>query len=102
MNILMPHTTTATELQRSYKKVAKRAKRLSVPIVVLSNNKPEGIYIDYETVQKGLFKKLRKGEKKDMEKDLSEFSGLWTEKEASEFNKVIDEMFEKIDYDMWK
>lgn len=65
MNGLMPHTTTATELQRNYKKVVKRAKALKEPIVVLSNNKPEGVYMDYE-----VFKSIQKRPKEIKKKKI--------------------------------
>lgn len=100
MNGLMPHTTTATELQRNYQKIAKRAKRLSEPIVVLSNNKPKGIYMDFES-----FKNWQKKQNWNREKGKGSFKdlfGIWTKQEAEEFNKRIDAAFENIDEESWK
>jgi len=94
----MPATTTATELQRNYTKVLKKAKKLKKPVIVLSNNKAEGVYMDYETYRNG-YKLKSKSKKKG---DLSRFSGVWTKKEADEFNKIIEEEFERTDPEDWK
>ena len=95
----MPYTTTVTEIQRNFKKVDQKAKKTMEPLVVLSNNQPTGVYIDYAIFEKILPKKaIRKSGKND----FSEFRGLWTKKEAEDFNKTLDEMFEKIDPEMWK
>jgi len=48
MEGLMPATTTATELQRNYKRVVQRAKKIKKPLTVLSNNMPELVIVDYE------------------------------------------------------
>lgn len=54
MNGLMPYTTTVTELQRHFKKVARRVKRLKRPVVVLLNNKPSLLIANYEQYRKPL------------------------------------------------
>lgn len=100
MNGLMPYTTTVSELQRNYKKVAKLAKKLREPFVILSKSKPEGIYMDYQA-----FIEERKKMQPRLDKnknDFSEFVGLWSKKEADEFDRVINEMFEHVDPEMWK
>lgn len=99
MNYLMPQTTTATELQRNYRQVAKRARRTRQPVVVLSNNKPEGVYIDYVTFTNRYRIPV---ESREGKKTLEKLAGSWTNEETEEFNKVIDEMFEQIDPEMWK
>ena len=83
---LMPCYTTATELQRNYKKVVKKAKKAKDGVVVLSNNTPVGVYMDYQTY-------ISKMEKRG----LDAVFGKWTNEEAEEFNKRVDEMCEKID-----
>lgn len=98
MDNLMPMTTTATELQRNFKNISKKAKKLKKPLIVLSNNQPEGVYIDYNTFKNTYYKKTSKKGKSD----FSQFLGLWTPKEAEEFNKRIDDMFERIDPEMWQ
>lgn len=100
MNYLMPQTTTATELQRNYRQVAKRARRTRQPVVVLSNNKPELIMFDYERFagRYGVKRRATRGKKSS----LSRFAGLWSDKERDEFNKATDEMFEQVDPEMWK
>lgn len=98
MKGLMPHTTTATELQRNFKSVNKRAKKTKVPLIVLSNNKPEGVYMDYK-----LFISRQKNMSKinsSNKSNLDQFFGLWTKEEEEEFNKVIDETCEQIDPEM--
>lgn len=94
----MPHTTTATELQRNYKKVVSKAKRSKQPIVVLSNNKPEGIYVDYETFKND----YRKVEKTKKAGGMNAAFGSWTEEEAEKFDKIIEDAFEKINPEDWK
>ena len=95
MNNLLPNTTTATELQRNYRKVVKRVKKSKKPITVLSNNNPDVVIFDYKTFEK-------KSRKKRGKNDFSEFSGVWTKKEADGFNKVINEMFEQVNLADWK
>jgi hypothetical protein len=100
MNRLMPHTTTSTELQRNFKKVAARAKKLKEPIVVLSNNKPEFILMDSDSFGRKYGQSIRKNQK--AKSGLSSIYGTWTKDEADEFNKNIEEMFEQIDWEMWR
>ena len=81
----MPQTTTATELQRNYREVVKKAKKLKEPVTVLSNNKPELVVMDYDvfkTLQNNILK-----QKKRPKRSLEELFGLWTKKEAKEFNE---------------
>ncbi len=88
----MPATATATELQRNYKRVVKRAKRLKGPLTVLSNNKPELVILDYD-----LFKKKQiKGKS-----GIDAIFGVWTKEEARQFDKYIEETFEKVDPEAW-
>ena len=90
----MPCYTTATELQRNYKNVVKKAKKAKDGVVVLSNNTPVGVYMDYriyiERSNSGFVNSRgRKG--------LDAVFGMWTAKEAEEFNKRVDEACERID-----
>ena len=96
----MPHTTTATEIQRNYKKVSKRAKRIKAPLTVLSNNKPDLVVMNYD-----VFKNWQKKQERNREKGKANFKdlfGIWTKDEAIEFNKRIDAAFENIDEESWK
>lgn len=98
---LMPYITTATELQRNYKKVAKKAKEIRDVVVVLSNNHPEGVYMDYNTfVDKYVSGEI--SERQNKKSGLLSLVGSMTEKEVLELNKSIDEMCENIDPEMWK
>lgn len=40
--------------------------------------------------------------KRKKKSDLSEFFGMWTKKEADEFDKIIEETSERIDPEDWK
>jgi uncharacterized protein involved in high-affinity Fe2+ transport len=107
MNNLLPYTTTATELQRNYRKVVKKAKRLKQPMIVLSKNKPEGVYIDFGTFATNYKKvgdksKPHYSSKVDKKTGVDAIFGTWTKEEAERFNKVVDEMFEQIEPDMWR
>lgn len=111
MNGLMPHTTTATQLQRNYKKVVSKAKRLKQPVIVLSNNKPEGVYIDYEIFrQKYIEQKERMstGSRSKARKRLKKKSGFeqlfgaWSKEEAEKFDAIIEDAFEHINPEDWK
>ncbi len=96
MNSLLPFTTTATELQRNYKRVVARAKKLGRPVTVLSNNKPELIVMDYSSFKKDSLKKAGK------KSGLEAVFGSWTKEEADKFDKIIEEAFEQIDPEDWK
>ena len=106
----MPNTTTATELQRNFKKVSNKAKKLKQPVVVLSNNKPEGVFMDYEvykriilTAKSGLLsgsnKYIRKGKKGS---GFDKLFGAWSKEAADEFDRVIEDAFEKVNPEEWK
>lgn len=100
MNGVMPLTTTATELQRNYKKVVKRVRRSREPVTVLSNNKPEVVIMDYE-VFKSLSNNFVKREAV-RRRSLEELYGSWTEKETQEFDKIIEDAFEQVNPEGWK
>ncbi len=79
----MPYTTTATELQRHFKKVARRVKRLKQPLVVLANNKPFLLISDYQQSQKspspdpyGMFN-LTPNQQKDLVNIDLEVKQMW-------------------------
>lgn len=52
MNGIMPFTVSATQLQRNYKKLVKKVKRLKEPITVLNKNKPSLVLMDYDQYKK--------------------------------------------------
>lgn len=101
MNWLMPITTTATEIQRNYKKVRNKAKKAKAPVTVLANNKPELVVIDYQTFTEkyGDQKRFRNVKTGD---NFDEFCGVWSKQEADEFDRVIEEAFEQINPEDWK
>ena len=59
------------------------------------NLKPEALAA--ELLRESL--KARRGPKR---RDVSHLAGTWTQKEAKEFNRLIEEMFEQVDEDAWK
>ena len=48
----MLNTISARQIQREYKKVLERANKLKEPIVVMSNNKPQGAIIGLDLLEK--------------------------------------------------
>ncbi len=46
------NTISARQIQREYKKVLETANQLNEPIVVMSNNKPQGAIIGLELLEK--------------------------------------------------
>ena len=97
----MPYTTTATEIQRNYRKVAKRAKQVKNAVIVLSNNAPEGVYMDYNTYVRKLVSSNIISNNDEKQKLLA-LAGTMSAEEADKLNKDMDEMFEKIDEEDWK
>jgi len=99
MNYQMPQTTTATDLQRNYKRVMSRLKKTKEPIVILSNNVPSGVIIDYKIFlerEKRFNIYLKHGAS-----GLKKYEGLWTKKEADQFDRKINKMFDTIDDEVW-
>ena len=99
--MLMPYITTATELQRNYKKVAQRARKVKDVVVVLSNNAPEGVYIDYNTFLAMMSKHKNVDDSIEKRKLLS-LAGSMDGGETDKLNKDMDEMFERIDKEVWE
>jgi hypothetical protein len=104
MNTLQ-NLITSTEVQRNYKMVANRAKvLLDEGLVVMTNNKPEfafmrfDLYDDLISIKRQIQVKNRAKEKVG----LDAVFGTWTKEEADEFDKVIEEEFERIDPEDWK
>jgi|SRR3990167_11348930 len=95
---LMPYFTTATELQRNYKKVVRKAKKVRDGAVVLSKSRPDMVFVDYDRYSSLKEAVLRRVKSSGIEAAF----GVWTKHEAEEFNAYIDETFEKIDEEMWK
>ena len=48
----MLNTISARQIQREYKKILKRANKSKEPIVVISNNKPQGAIIGLDLLEK--------------------------------------------------
>jgi hypothetical protein len=103
--MLMPYTTTATEFQRNYKKVVNKAKRLKLPVVILSNNQPQGVYIDYDVFVRQNMGRDNSGTfytVKRKRKSLDQLFGSWTKDEADKFDQVISDAFEQINPEDWR
>ena len=66
--------------------------------VILSKSRPDMVFIDYErynTLREAASKKIRSS-------GIETAFGVWTKREAEEFNTYIDKTFETIDEEMWK
>ena len=89
MNGIMPYTTTATEIQRHFKRVIKRVKKLKEPVAVLSKNKPSVVLMDYNK-----FNQMQASKK--AKKPLF---GIWKHLNirSTEIDKVVKEWDSKID-----
>ncbi len=48
----MQNTISARQLQRSYKQVLEEANRISRPLIVISNNKPQGAIIGLDLLER--------------------------------------------------
>lgn len=96
---LMLYITTATELQRNYRKVVRKAKKAQRPITVLSNNKPELVVMDYQLFSQwsGNLESSKK-----TKNGLDALFGAWTKEEAGKFDAIIEDAFERIDIRDWK
>jgi PHD/YefM family antitoxin component YafN of YafNO toxin-antitoxin module len=58
-------TVSARQIQREYKKILEDANRLKEPIIVISNNKPQGAIIGLELLEKVQLDSLLKQALKD-------------------------------------
>lgn len=93
MNRLMPYTTTVTELQRHFKKVAHRVKRSKRPITIMSQNRPSMVLMDY-----GDYKKTKPPKLQDpygilsdstlTDKDIDDVISQWDR----HVDKLVDEL----------
>lgn len=104
MNILQ-NLITATDVQRNYKIIANRAKALKdEALVIMANNRPDLALMKFDLYE-NLMDKGTQVKKKLKTKETSGVDavfGMWTKKEADEFNKIVDEMNERIDPEDWK
>lgn len=89
MNGIMPHTTTSTELQRHFKRVINRVKKLKEPVAILSKNKPSVVLMDYNK-----FNQMQTAKK--AKKPLF---GIWNHLSitSKEIDKVVRQWDSKID-----
>jgi len=55
-----------------------------------------------KAVKQLLRKSLGLTHKRSERRDFSKFFGIWSKKEADEFDKIINEEFETIDEEDWK
>jgi prevent-host-death family protein len=47
----MYHTISARQIQREYKKILEKANKIKKPIIVISNNKPQGAVIGLDLLE---------------------------------------------------
>lgn len=96
---------TATDVQRNYKMIANRAKILEDEgLVIMANNRPEYAFMRFDLYEDLMTRRPQvKIKSKIKEKTgVDAVFGMWTKKEADEFDKVIEEEFERIDPEDWK
>lgn len=96
--------TTATEIQRDYKAVSKRARSSDEALIVMLNNKPDLAVMKYDLYDSLIRNRVQKKIKsKTKEKvGLDAVFGAWTKEEFDEFDKIDREEFERIDPEDWK
>lgn len=90
MNGIMPYTTTTTELQRHFKRVIKRVKKLKEPVTVLNKNRPSVVLMDYNK-----FNQMQASKK------TKPLFGIWkhlgiTNKEIDKVVKVWDSKIDQL------
>ncbi len=51
MNTLMPNTVSVSDIQKNYRKIFDKARRTKEPVIVLSNNKPDVVIMDVESLE---------------------------------------------------
>lgn len=61
----------------------------------------QGISLN-KTIKQILRRSLGFTKKRAERRDFSKFFGVWSKKEADEFDKIINEEFENIDEEDWK
>ena len=102
MNALA-NITTPTEIQRNYKKVSKRARSLNEALIVISNNKPDLVVMNYDLyLQNFQNDKTRTADSLSANEELLSLVGGMTDEEVRKLNKDIDEMNEVIYPEDWK
>ena len=86
----MFNTISARQIQREYKKVLERANKSKKPIVVISNNKPQGAIIGLDLLEKlqldALFEEAME------EYKTGKIVSIETEKDLQKHFKEIDDM----------
>lgn len=86
----MFNTVSARQIQREYKKVLEDANKSKQPIVVMSNNKPQGAIIGLDLLEKMQLEVV-------LEEALKEYKAgktvnIETEKDLEKHFKEIDEL----------
>lgn len=81
-------TISARQLQREYKKVLEKAKQLKEPIVVISNNKPQGAVIGLELLEKIQLDLV--AEEALKEQSLGKTRSIKNDRELNRYLKVIE------------
>ncbi len=95
--------TSSTEIQRNYKAVAKRARAANEAIIVMSNNKPDLVVMNYDLYLQNLQKDVAKTVGfASANEDLMSLVGTMKHDEVVKLNKDIDDMNEQIYPEDWK
>lgn len=103
--ITLQNLITSTDVQRNYKMVANRAKILEDEgLIIMANNRPEFAFMRFDLYDDLIKNKTQMKIKSQVKEKtgIDAVFGMWTKQEAVEFNKIVDEMNERIDPDDWK
>jgi prevent-host-death family protein len=86
----MFNTISARQIQRGYKKVLEDANKTKEPIVVMSNNKPQGAVIGLDLLEQMRLNQAAKEALAEYKK--GQLKSITSEKELEDHFKEIDKM----------
>jgi PHD/YefM family antitoxin component YafN of YafNO toxin-antitoxin module len=98
----LTNLTTSTEIQRNYKAVSKRARASDEALIVMLNNKPDLVVMNYDLYKQSYQKDAKTIGFSSANDDLMSLVGTMTHKEVVKLNRDIDDMNEKIYSEDWK
>ena len=89
MNTLMPNTVSVSDIQKNYRKVFDRARKTKEPVIVLSNNKPDVVIMDIESLDL-INKRLEELEIEDTLRAVEEGRKEYKEGKTVKANSLAD------------
>jgi len=85
----MPNTVSVSDIQKNYRKIFDKARRTKEPVVVLSNNKPDVVIMDMESLEL-MNKKLEEFEIEDTLRAVEEGRKEYKEGKTIKVNSLAD------------